>query len=308
MSPTIDEYKTIGLTLINTAERYIDTEPIQNEIASIGNAPTHTHTRNFFSLSIFSLDKSWSEYIEYILDTLDYIQLHQEDLREFEQISHELIHSFNDKHTEFDGMNDEQLTTLHNDLEKYYEQVEVLNQKGELLLQSSATNLNEDQANPIEQLLETINRNYDSLTTKAKVRLERSNNLQPAMTQSTISSPTTTITTTSEEVDAPILTEQLADEIRHHIDETNLAMNELSELLITSTTDTISAQPIKLSEQLLDNAAVQSELERRKIVLDQLHSNIETLKTIVPDSPEADSITGTFFNSSHRYFSEFDIF
>jgi hypothetical protein len=36
MSPTIDEYKTIGLTLINTAQRYINTEPIQNEIASIG--------------------------------------------------------------------------------------------------------------------------------------------------------------------------------------------------------------------------------------------------------------------------------
>lgn len=38
MSSTIDEYKSIGLTLINTAERYIDTEPIQNEIASIGKA------------------------------------------------------------------------------------------------------------------------------------------------------------------------------------------------------------------------------------------------------------------------------
>jgi hypothetical protein len=36
MSSTIDEYKTIGFTLINTAERYIDTEPIQNEITSIG--------------------------------------------------------------------------------------------------------------------------------------------------------------------------------------------------------------------------------------------------------------------------------
>lgn len=288
MSPTIDEYKSIGLTLINTAERYIDTEPLQNEIASIGNDLIDENSfRNPFS--IFSLDKSWSEYIEYILDTLDYIQLHQEDLREFEQISHQLIDSFNDQQTHFDGMNDEQLTNLNNQLEKYYEQVETLNQKGELLLQSSATNLNEEQVNPIEQLLETINRNYDSLTTKTKIRLERSNNLQPTMTQSTISSPTIT---TSEEVDAPILTEQLADEIRHHIEETNLAMNELSELLVTSTTDTISAQPIKLSEQLLDNAAVQSELERRKIVLDQLHSNIETLRTIVPDSPEADSIKG----------------
>ena len=69
-------------------------------------------------------------------------------------------------------------------------------------------------------------------------------------------------------------------------------MNELSELLVSSTTDIISAQPIKLSEQLLDNATVQSELERRKIVLDQLHSNIETLKTISSNAPETDSIKG----------------
>jgi len=36
MSSTIDEYKTNGLTLIDIAQRYIDIDPIQNEIASIG--------------------------------------------------------------------------------------------------------------------------------------------------------------------------------------------------------------------------------------------------------------------------------
>jgi hypothetical protein len=69
-------------------------------------------------------------------------------------------------------------------------------------------------------------------------------------------------------------------------------MNELSELLISSTTDTISTQPIKLSEQLLDNAAVQSELERRKIALEQLHSNIQTLKQMLTNSQDTDSIKG----------------
>jgi hypothetical protein len=69
-------------------------------------------------------------------------------------------------------------------------------------------------------------------------------------------------------------------------------MNELSELLVSSTTDTISAQPIKLSEQLLDNAAVQSELERRKIALEQLQSNIQTLKQIIPDPQNDESIKG----------------
>jgi hypothetical protein len=71
-------------------------------------------------------------------------------------------------------------------------------------------------------------------------------------------------------------------------------MNELSELLVSSTTDTISAQPMKLTEQLLDNATVQSELERRKVILDQLHSNIETLKKIMTNSPDVDSIKGDY--------------
>jgi hypothetical protein len=168
MSSTVDEYKDIGLILINIAERYIDTEPIRNEIASI--------------------DKSWSEYIEYILDTLDYIQLHQDDLHEFQQISNELINSLNEKQIEFENMNENQLKTFNDQLEKYYEQVELLNQKGELLLQSSAINLNDDHENHIEHLLETINRNYDSLTIRTKVRLEDSQ--QPIQS---------TITTTEEE-------------------------------------------------------------------------------------------------------------
>jgi hypothetical protein len=84
----------------------------------------------------------------------------------------------------------------------------------------------------------------------------------------------------------------LTDELYHYIEETDLAMNELSELLVSSTTDTISAQPIKLSEQLLDNAAVQSELERRKIALEQLQSNIQTLKQIIPDPQNDESIKG----------------
>jgi hypothetical protein len=138
---------------------------------------------------MFFIDKSWSEYIEYILDTLDYIQLHQDDLREFQQISNELINSLNERQIEFDNMNENELQIFNNQLEKYYEQVELLNQKGELLLQSSATNLNDEQDNHIEHLLETINRNYDSLTIKTKVRLE-----QPI--QSTI----TTTTTEHEEV------------------------------------------------------------------------------------------------------------
>ncbi|CAF4403746.1 unnamed protein product, partial [Adineta steineri] len=57
MSSTIDEYKNNGLILIDIAQRYIDTDSISNEIESI--------------------DKTWCEYVEYVLDTIDYIQLHQ---------------------------------------------------------------------------------------------------------------------------------------------------------------------------------------------------------------------------------------
>jgi len=264
MSSTIDEYKTIGLSLINIAQRYIDIEPIQNEITSI--------------------DKSWSEYIEYILDTIDYIQLHQEDLREFQQLSNDLINSLNDKQIQFETMNEDELKTFNENLEKYYQQIELLNQKGELLLQSSATNLNDDNDNQIERLLETINRNYDSLTIKTKVRLDNTDDIQKSTTSSI---------TTDEQI-PPVITDKLADELRHYIEETDLAMNELSELLVSSTTDIISAQPIKLNEQLIDNAAVQSELERRKIALEQLHSNIETLKQIMTNSQDTDSITGYY--------------
>ncbi|CAF3411588.1 unnamed protein product [Rotaria sp. Silwood1] len=267
MSSTIDEYKTSGLTLINTAQRYIDTEPIQNEIASI--------------------DKSWSEYVEYILDTIDYIQLHQEDLREFHQLSKDLIDTLNEKQIQMPTINENELKNFHDDLEKYYEQVELLNQKGELLLQSSAVNLNDDNENKIERLLETINRNYDSLTINTKVRLENLHNIQQSATPATT---TTTITTAEEEQISPEITNKLTNELHHHIEETVLAMNELSELLVSSTNDTISAQPIKLSEQLLDNAAVESELERRKIALEQFHSNIETLRQMTTNSEDIDSI------------------
>jgi len=50
MSPTIDEYKASGLNLINTAQRYIDTEPIQNEIASIGKTLTISISYYLFSI------------------------------------------------------------------------------------------------------------------------------------------------------------------------------------------------------------------------------------------------------------------
>ncbi|CAF1104230.1 unnamed protein product [Adineta ricciae] len=270
MSSSIDEFKTAGLMLINIAERYLDVESIQNQVASI--------------------DKIWSEYVEYILDTLDYIQLHQEDLREFQQLSNELTNSLNEKQQCLESLNESEAQSLSSDLGKIYEQIEILNQKGELLLQSSATNLSDDTDNQIERSLETINRYYDSLTVKTKSS-DQTEMTSKSPTIITTTAPTTPTPSVEEHAPiSPALTNQLTDELQHHIEETDLAMNELSELLVSSTTDTVSAQPIKLSEQLLDNVAVQSELERRKIVLDQLQSNIDTLKQMVPNAENTDSI------------------
>ncbi|CAF1587078.1 unnamed protein product [Rotaria magnacalcarata] len=275
MSSTIDEYKTSGLTLINTAQRYIDTEPIQNEISTI--------------------DKSWSEYIEYILDTIDYIQLHQEDLREFHQLSNDLINLLNEKQLQMEALNDNEVKAFHDDLEKYYEQIESINQKGELLLQSSAINLNDDNENRIEHLLETINRNYDSLTVNTKARLQQITNTQQSTPLPTTTTTTTTTveeasTVTKDELISPEMINKVVDELHHYIEETVVAMNELSELLVSSTNDQISAQPIKLSEQLLDNAAVQNELEKRKIAIEQLHANVETLKQMMTTPEDLDSM------------------
>lgn len=71
-------------------------------------------------------------------------------------------------------------------------------------------------------------------------------------------------------------------------------MNELSELLVSSATDTVTAQPIKLNEQLLDNVAVQSELDRRKFALEQLHSNIETLTQMITNPQDIESVKGYY--------------
>ncbi|CAF1503793.1 unnamed protein product [Adineta steineri] len=257
MSSTIDEYKNNGLILIDTAQRYIDTDSISNEIESI--------------------DKTWCEYVEYVLDTIDYIQLHQEDLGEFYQLTNHFMALLNEKQIQLETIPDNELNTFHNDIEKLYEQIELLNQKGELLLQSLGTDSNENQ---VERVLDTISRNYDNLITRIKVRLDNINNpYQPIpIIRDNISSIRTTL--------------QSTDDLRQQMDEIDLSMNELSELLISSTSDTISIQPNRLTEQFVDNAVVKNELEKRKISLEQLHSNIEQFKCTMTNETDINTIKG----------------
>ena len=74
-------------------------------------------------------------------------------------------------------------------------------------------------------------------------------------------------------------------------------MNELSELLVSSTSDPVSLQPVKITEQIIDNTVVQSELEKRKLALEQLHSNIETFRQNMANSEEMNSIEGYIISS-----------
>lgn len=119
-----------------------------------------------FFILIFYLDKTWTEHVEYILDTLDYLQLHQEELHDFYQLANNLLLLLNEKQIVFETIKDGDLRNFHEEIEKLSEQIELLNQKGELLLQSSTTDSND---NPVERLLEEINRNYDSIIMRMRI-------------------------------------------------------------------------------------------------------------------------------------------
>ena len=53
MSTNIVDLKTIGMTLIHTAERHIDVEPIQNEIAAIGSFLILVEFSSRFNVHLF---------------------------------------------------------------------------------------------------------------------------------------------------------------------------------------------------------------------------------------------------------------
>lgn len=69
-------------------------------------------------------------------------------------------------------------------------------------------------------------------------------------------------------------------------------MNDLSELLVSSTTVTISAQPTKLTEQLLTSNTIHNEIEKQKDALQQLYSNAQEFKQTTSDSEDIDSVKG----------------
>jgi hypothetical protein len=108
--------------------------------------------------------------VEYIFDTLDYIQLHQEEFSEFHQLATQLLESIDEYQTQLQSVTDAELNSFDDQIEKLSEQVELLTQKGEFLLQSSASAGGDD--NQVESLLDDVNRNYDLFILKIKTRLE----------------------------------------------------------------------------------------------------------------------------------------
>lgn len=162
----------------------------------------------------------------------------------------------------------------NNELEKLYEQIELINQKGEILLQSLSSDSNE---NPIEHLLETINQTYDNLINKSKDSINDNQISQSSTVKKT-------------------------NEFHDHIDEIDVTLNELSELLISSTNEFVSAQPVKLTEQLVDNTIIQTELEKQKISLEQLNSNIQQLKQTITNQEDLDSIKGNIIHCKTSYY------
>ena len=69
-------------------------------------------------------------------------------------------------------------------------------------------------------------------------------------------------------------------------------MNELSELLVSTATDTVSAQALKLNENMVSNTILQSELEGRKKTLEQLQAAIQSLRPMMTNQKDADAIRG----------------
>ena len=103
----------------------------------------------------------------------------------------------------------------------------------------------------------------------------------------------------------------MIDELRDQLEEMNLAMNELSELLVTSTGEAPSTQALVLNDQFGKNAVIRTELDRRRTALDQLESDSQTLRETVLTEAELDSVKGnlaSIFEDQQSYRSESVLF
>ena len=84
-------------------------------------------------------------------------------------------------------------------------------------------------------------------------------------------------------------------------------MNELSELLVTSTGEAPSTQALVLNDQFGKNAVIRTELDRRRTALDQLQSDIHTLRETVLTDADLDSVKGnlaSIFEDQQSYRNE----
>ena len=242
--------------------------------------------------------------MEYIFDTLDYIQLHQEEFGEFQQLASQLLQSIDGYQSVLPTVTDTELNSFDDQIEKLSEQVELLNQKGEFLLQSSASG---DEDNQVGRLLDNVNRNYDLLILKIKTRLESEEGQGQAAEISfeQVEREASRRSTSQSSVQiVPTTSNPRIDELRDHLEEMNLALNALSELLITTTSETPSTQALLLSEQFRNNSAIRTEVDRRRNTLDRLQVDIQTLRQATLTEAERESVKGNL----DRVFQPFKMF
>lgn len=117
--------------------------------------------------------------------------------------------------------------------EKLAEQIDIINQKGQILLQSSTKT-----TNPIEEILEKINRSYENFMKNIENRLMNDQNRM--------------------------------NDLRLQLEEIDGAMNEFSEILVAAVDEIPSAQLWRLTEQFDQIRWIRSELEQRKEILENI--------------------------------------
>jgi hypothetical protein len=161
-SSTIDHYKASGVTIMSIdASYHIDHVRIQHDLTRIGKRFHSIERSTVMTSFLFFLSvTNWSDHVEYVLDTLDYIQLHQNELDEFHELARQLSNELDEYRRQLSSdVNIDRPVFLFN-VDQLNQRIELVNRNGDFLLRSSLTS---DNDNGVEHCLNTINRAYERL-------------------------------------------------------------------------------------------------------------------------------------------------
>lgn len=96
--------------------------------------------------------------MEFVVDTLDYIQLYHDELNEFHQLTDDVCQQLNEFESNLSEKTDAELKILHQTMDNF-------NQKAQFALQ--VPNENE-----MEKLIESINQRYQTLISRVETPVE----------------------------------------------------------------------------------------------------------------------------------------